>query len=103
LLFQILVNCLADHPGLIDGAVVISCPWDLRRSSRQVLERSWLYSFAFGRALGEFARRNRESLIALYRQRTGDSGPLERFLSRRSSSVLEFGKEMREFLDFNSF
>ncbi len=35
---NILINALADHPGLVDGAVAVSCPWDLRRSSRYVLE-----------------------------------------------------------------
>ena len=89
---NILVNLLADHPGIVDGAVVVSCPWDLRRSSKYVLENSWLYSYAFGRALGNFATRNRDALLALYRQRTGDDAPLRAFLSRRATSVLEFDK-----------
>lgn len=86
---NILVNCLADHPGLVDGAVVVSCPWDLVRSSRYVLERS-IYKWIFGRALDEFATRNREDLVKLYQHKKGESETLVRFLGKRARSVLEF-------------
>lgn len=86
---NILVNCLADHPGLVAGAVVVSCPWDLLRSSRYVLERS-IYKWIFGRSLDEFAARNREDLVKLYHHKKGESETLVRFLGKRTRSVLEF-------------
>lgn len=102
---NVLTNCLADHPGLVDGAMAISSPWDLARSSASVLQRSWLYSFAFGRALTAYATRNWDALRSLYtvrllkgtelshshQARTGETeAPLRDILLRRSVSVLEF-------------